>query len=576
MSCHTLPSRTAVFSAASARRCSHSMDLASKTITKMTKIRCSSSLSSTQSIATGTSKGVTSQWSSESQINCSLTTTRSYCATRIRKFGDNNNDGSKATKPKKEPVPINKTPRGMAAARIKKPESSPSFFKVPPPPPEDITGDPQHCPSHFIKGGTPCDPAPPPFRLALYGEESVHTLVLLRHGESEWNSQNRYTGWCDVNLTKRGEMEARAAGRLLNENGIELDHAFTSVLKRASFTTNMALNMAKQHWVPVTKTWRLNERHYGALQGYNKDTAYAELGIDQELVMEMRRSYHTRPPMMRDDHQFWHGNDRRYKGLSNEQLDRSRGESLKDTAERIMPFFNSVIIPSLRSGNKCIVVSHANTIRTLIKQIDNISDEDIKQMSIPTGIPLLYRLDKDLRPVDPKFELEFQYMVEPKGFTWATSHGMGFHGVYLGDLERLQDIQRKRDATNRDWQSIILKNIAKAISKESAGEGKESDGVIETRQLWWQIHTKMQTREFGNMALLSRMKEHLEKLMFQRKQRHLTMPGFESILKKVHLDMEGKVVEPFVSLLCDEDRENRQKRFYDSLVDDLEGECLIK
>jgi len=219
----------------------------------------------------------------------------------------------------------------------------------------------------------------------------VHTLVLLRHGESEWNSQNRYTGWCDVNLTKRGEMEARAAGRLLNENGIELDHAFTSVLKRASFTTNMALNMAKQHWVPVTKTWRLNERHYGALQGYNKDTAYAELGIDQELVMEMRRSYHTRPPMMRDDHQFWHGNDRRYKGLSNEQLDRSRGESLKDTAERIMPFFNSVIIPSLRSGNKCIVVSHANTIRTLIKQIDNISDEDIKQMSIPTGIPLLYR-----------------------------------------------------------------------------------------------------------------------------------------------------------------------------------------
>jgi len=167
-------------------------------------------------------------------------------------------------------------------------------------------------------------------------------------------------------------------------------------------------------------------------------------------------------------------------------------------------------------------------------------------------------------------------MVEPKGFTWATSHGMGFHGVYLGDLERLQDIQRKRDATNRDWQSIILKNIANAISKESAGEGKESDGVIETRQLWWQIHTKMQTREFGNMALLSRMKEHLEKLMFQRKQRHLTMPGFESILKKVHLDMEGKVVEPFVSLLCDEDRENRQKRFYDSLVDDLEGECLIK
>lgn len=138
-----------------------------------------------------------------------------------------------------------------------------------------------HNPTHFIKGGTPCDPQCPPFRLADYGEDSLYTLVLLRHGESEWNSQNRYTGWCDVNLTKRGQMEARTAGRLLFENGIEIDHAFTSVLKRASFSTNMALNTANQHWAPVTKTWRLNERHYGALQGYNKDTAYDELGIDQ-------------------------------------------------------------------------------------------------------------------------------------------------------------------------------------------------------------------------------------------------------------------------------------------------------
>lgn len=272
-----------------------------------------------------------------------------------------------------------------------------------------------HSPTHFVKGGTPCDPAPPPYRLAKYGEDSLYTLVLLRHGESEWNSQNRYTGWCDVNLTKRGETEARTAGRLLYENGIELDHAFTSVLKRASFSTNMALNMANQHWVPVTKTWRLNERHYGALQGYNKDTAYEELGIDQELVMQMRRSYDTRPPRMEDTHPFWHGNDRRYRKLSPEQLERSRAESLKDCAERIMPFFNSVIVPSLKLGNKCIIVSHANTIRTLIKNIDNISDEDIKGMSIPTGIPLLYRLDKNLQPVDPAYELDFRYMVEPKG-----------------------------------------------------------------------------------------------------------------------------------------------------------------
>ena len=166
--------------------------------------------------------------------------------------------------------------------------------------------------THFVRGGTPCDPVPPPFQLADYGNDSLYTLVLLRHGESEWNSLNRYTGWCDVNLTETGRLEARAAGRLLRENGVELDHVFTSVLRRANFTTNMALKTAKQHWVPVTKTWRLNERHYGALQGYNKDTAYEELGIDQELVMEMRRSYDVRPPEMMDDHPYWHGNDRRY------------------------------------------------------------------------------------------------------------------------------------------------------------------------------------------------------------------------------------------------------------------------
>jgi 2,3-bisphosphoglycerate-dependent phosphoglycerate mutase len=306
-------------------------------------------------------------------------------------------------------------------------------------------------------------------------------------------------------------MEARAAGRLLYENGIELDHAFTSVLKRASFSTNMALNMANQHWVPVTKSWRLNERHYGALQGYNKDTAYKDLGIDQELVMQMRRSYDTRPPRMDDDHPFWHGNDRRYRKLSPDQLERSRAESLKDTAERIMPFFNSVIVPSIRSGNKCIIVSHANTIRTLVKHIDNISDEDIKGMSIPTGIPLLYRLDKDLKPVDPSCELEFRYMVEPKGkflcfgcddavsgldenvvlwkmqlcsvgrvcahnsflppflgYTWGTSREHGFHGVYLGDLDRLQDIQRKRDATNRDWQVSLSLGALKATKSTSS------------------------------------------------------------------------------------------------------------
>ena len=230
-----------------------------------------------------------------------------------------NGDASVGTRVSKRP--LNKSPRGVAASKLKPlqtslvGESAEEASTTPEDHPTTLEGHSTtlegHSTTHFVKGGTPCDPAPPPFKLADYGEESLYTLILLRHGESEWNSQNRYTGWCDVNLTKRGEQEARAAGRLLYENGIELDHVFTSVLKRASFSANMCLNMAKQHWVPVTKTWRLNERHYGALQGYNKDTAYAELGLDQELVMQMRRSYDTRPPRMEDDHPFWHGSDRR-------------------------------------------------------------------------------------------------------------------------------------------------------------------------------------------------------------------------------------------------------------------------
>jgi len=495
---------------------------------------------------------------------------------------DNSETTSTGTKPPKERVPIHKTPRGKAAARLKpkvdkkqerrqreEAEQQPSSSQ-----PHTYTS---HSPTHFVKGGTPDDPAPPPFTLASYGDDSLYTLVLLRHGESEWNSLNRYTGWCDVDLTDRGRSEARAAGRLLKENGIEVDHTFTSVLRRASYTTNMALNTAKQHWVPVTKSWRLNERHYGALQGYNKDTAYKELDIDQELVMEMRRSYRTRPPIMEDDHQFWHGNDRRYKELSHEQLHNSRAESLQDAAARILPFFNSQIVPSIRSGNKCLVVSHANTIRTLIKHIDNISDEDIKGMSIPTGIPLLYRLDRDLCPVDPNIELEFRYMVEPKGYTWATSRINGFHGVYLGDLERLQDIQKKRDVVNRDWQRIILRNVANQLD-EGDGSGKDGngDGVLETRQLYFQIHKKMEQKEFGNMLLLGKMKDQLEYLMWDRKQHYLTIEGFESILDKLHLSSEGHVVEPFVAMTDSDAREKRAQEWYEMLALDLEEECLIR
>lgn len=498
-----------------------------------------------------------------------------------RNIGFNIHDG---------PVPINETARGKRKKRTKydgvesNDQQSPSLI------------DPYYVPltsnqTHLIQGGTPCDLpslSSPPFSLAQYGETSVYTLILLRHGESEWNSQNRYTGWCDVPLTKRGENEARSAGRLLAENGIEIDHAFTSVLRRASFTCNMCLNMAKQHWVPITKTWRLNERHYGALQGYNKDTAYQELGIDQELVMEMRRSYATPPPRMEDDHPYWHGNDRRYAKLSPEQLEKSRAESLKDAAERIMPFFNKVIVPSLREGNRCLVVSHANTIRTLIKQIDNISDQDIKQLSIPTGIPLIYRLDKDLKPVDPNCELEFRYLVQPKGYTWATSRQYGFHGVYLGDLERLQDIQQKRDATSRWWQRVILRNIAKQITEEESCEHKSFydaqhhvGNVLETKHLWYKLTKKMKHPEFANMLLLVRMKEYLESLLAFRKHRsnknlrYIPLETYEKIVEQIHLDSAGEVVDPFVSLEDRQDREERQRRWIEGLSLNVDSHSLI-
>ena len=246
-----------------------------------------------------------------------------------------------------------------------------------------------------------------------------------------------------------------------------------------------------------------------------------------------------------------------------------------------MPFFNTVILPSLKAGNKCLIVSHANTLRTLIKQIDNISDEDIKGMSIPTAIPILYRLDKNFKPVDPNVELEFKYMVEPKGYTWATSRAHGFHGVYLGDLERLQDIQRKRDATNRDWQRIIMRNLALALDPAvdvdvCSKSTSKPDRMLRTRQLWWQIHTKMHETEFSNMLILARMKDHLETLMYKKKQHFMSFQDFEKVMDQLHLDAEGHVVEPFVKLSEDPHKEERVKEWYDSMVMDLEEECLIK
>jgi len=238
-------------------------------------------------------------FSNANKARIGLTSWRPYTFSSDGKKSSSTTEKSSSTttSSRSGPVRLKETPRSAAAAKSRR-QAEKKMATA-------------HA-THFLwNGGVPCDAPPPPFRLADYGEESLYTLVLLRHGESEWNSQNRYTGWCDVNLTKTGELEARTAGRLLLENGIEVDHAFTSVLKRASFSCNMALNTSKQHWVPVTKSWRLNERHYGSLQGYNKDTAWKELGIDQELVMQMRRAYDVRPPRMDNDHPYWHGNDRR-------------------------------------------------------------------------------------------------------------------------------------------------------------------------------------------------------------------------------------------------------------------------
>ena len=199
---------------------------------------------------------------------------RQFSSTTGNQSDDKNKDGNQGEQQQKQqqqqqqqqqqpsrsgPVMVARTPRSAAASKLRKDGTEPSNNSTT----NNTLKPSDSMVNRIISGGTPCDPAPPPFRLADFGEESLYTLVLLRHGESEWNKLNRYTGWCDVELTKQGEKEARDAGRLLHEYGIEIDHAFTSVLKRASFSCNMALNTAKQHWVPVTKTWRLNERHYG-------------------------------------------------------------------------------------------------------------------------------------------------------------------------------------------------------------------------------------------------------------------------------------------------------------------------
>ena len=220
----------------------------------------------------------------------------------------------------------------------------------------------------------------------------MHKLVLLRHGESDWNRENRFTGWTDVDLSAQGVEEARAAGRLLKAGGWAFDAAHTSVLKRAIRTLHLALEELDQLWIPVQKDWRLNERHYGALQGLNKAETAAKFGEAQ--VLAWRRSYDTPPPALEPGDARYEARDARYRGVAVPKT-----ECLKDTVARVLPYWDSAIAPAVRAGRRLLVAAHGNSLRALIKHLDGISDADIVGLNVPTGVPLVYELDAGLRPL---------------------------------------------------------------------------------------------------------------------------------------------------------------------------------
>ena len=223
----------------------------------------------------------------------------------------------------------------------------------------------------------------------------MHKLVLLRHGESTWNQENRFTGWTDVDLSETGLAEAREAGRLLREGGYAFDIAYTSVLKRAIRTLWIALEELDRLWLPVEKSWRLNERHYGALQGLNKAETAAEYGEDQVRIW--RRSYDIPPPPLELSDERHPGRDERYRHLAPDELPRC--ESLKETVARFLPYWHETIAPAIRSGERVLIAAHGNSLRALVKYLDGVSDEEIVGLNIPTGVPLVYELDAELRPV---------------------------------------------------------------------------------------------------------------------------------------------------------------------------------
>lgn len=223
----------------------------------------------------------------------------------------------------------------------------------------------------------------------------MYKLVLLRHGQSEWNLTNRFTGWTDVGLTDQGRAEAHSAGTLLREGGYRFDVAYTSVLRRAIQTLWITLEELEQEWIPVHRSWKLNERHYGALQGFNKSEMAAKESEEQVLIW--RRSYDTPPPALEMDDQRHPRFDSRYADLSPEELPST--ECLKDTLERVLPYWDSAIAPAIKSGQNLLIAAHGNSLRAMVKYLDNISDNEITGLNIPTGIPLVYELDEDLKAI---------------------------------------------------------------------------------------------------------------------------------------------------------------------------------
>ncbi|TNM59302.1 phosphoglyceromutase [Streptomyces sp. NP160] len=224
----------------------------------------------------------------------------------------------------------------------------------------------------------------------------MSTLLLLRHGESEWNALNLFTGWVDVPLSEKGRAEAARGGELLAESGLLPDVVHTSLLRRAITTAHLALDAADRHWIPVRRSWRLNERHYGALQGKDKKQTLAEFG--EEQFMTWRRSYDVPPPPIERGSEFSQDADPRYADLG---ADAPLTECLADVVDRMLPYWHESVVPDLRAGRTVLLAAHGNSLRALVKHLDGISDADIAGLNIPTGIPLLYDLDEDLRPTTP-------------------------------------------------------------------------------------------------------------------------------------------------------------------------------